>query len=98
MTEPTDPYVDEVRRKARRLARGRAPQQSVWVALARAGAVGWQLVLPLVAGAVAGSAAGRATGWKAAPLIGLLTGLVLGLWQAAHAIARGIEPDDEEPG
>lgn len=90
MTEP-DPFVEEVRRKAARMARARRDQRGIWATLARAGSVGWQLALPLVAGAVGGRALALWTGVGALALVGLALGLAGGLWGAWRAISASTE-------
>ncbi len=92
----TDPYADEVRRKAERLARARRDRRSVWVALGHAGTFGWQLALPLLAGALLGRALAEATGAPGVTLAGIAIGLILGLWAAGRGLAASLRDDDEE--
>ncbi|MCA9494326.1 MAG: AtpZ/AtpI family protein [Myxococcales bacterium] len=95
VSPPDDPYLEEVRRKAERMSRARGQQRHFWTALIRAGAIGWQLALPLVAGAVGGHALSRAIGQKWPALTGLLLGLVFGIWQAGVAIQRATRDAEE---
>ena len=88
---PEDSYVEQVQRKASRMVRARKEKRSVWVAFAQVGTIGWQFVLPLVAGTLGGAALGRLTGWQWPRLAGLLLGLALGLWGASRAIRAGLE-------
>lgn len=96
MTELDDEErtVDEVRRKAARMRRARQEQTSIWLVLGRAGAVGWQLALPLAGGALGGHALARATGVRAFAIAGLLLGLVVGGWGAWRAIRSSL-PEDQ---
>lgn len=85
---------EEVRTKARRMARARRQPFRLWRSLAHAGVLGWMFVLPLVAFALLGRWAATATGIRALSLLGLLVGLVTGAAGAWRAIQRAmVEPD-----
>lgn len=85
MTEK-DPYVDEVKAKAERMAKARRDKGSFWSTLALAGSVGWQLALPLAVGAVGGHALARRFDDVRLALAGLLLGLVAGLLGGGRAL------------
>ncbi|MCB9691163.1 MAG: AtpZ/AtpI family protein [Alphaproteobacteria bacterium] len=93
MTEPEDPYVETVRRKAERMARARQDRTSVWVVLARAGSLAWQFVLLLVGCTLLGRLVGRALASDVPTLVGLATGLALGLWQASRTLRQSLEDE-----
>lgn len=98
MSEPSDQYREEVRAKADRMARAQRERQPVWSALAQAGTIGWQLALPIVAGAAIGHTIQMHTGDLRYAIGGLLLGLAVGGWGAYRAIQGFLASIPEPPG
>lgn len=87
----------ELERKVERMRRARARRGTAWMSLAHVGALGWMLVLPVVAGAVVGSFVARrvASPWPA--VLGLLLGLLVGGYVVWRSVARSLRASDDEP-
>ena len=85
------PASDVVRRKAARMAEARGAARSFWQQVARIGAFGWLVVLPVAAGAIGGRFLARWTGHKSLALAGIFLGLVIGAWVAWRQIRQSIE-------
>lgn len=86
-----DEYVREVREKARRLARARRQEGSLWRHVAHVGSLGFVFVLPLVAGAALGRLVAQRTGQSGFAVALLLVGLVVGAFASWRLIRLSLE-------
>lgn len=104
MTEPEDPALAGIRRRARQLKRGRRSGYSPLRGLGAFGVIGWSVTLPAVGGALLGmwlnKVAARDFSWTIALMLG---GLVLGMvfavqWIAGEnrAVQQEYEPEAEQ--
>lgn len=74
--------------------RSRTVWRAAWADALRATSVGWELALPLGAGALAGSWLERRFGMGYQVTVGLVAfGLLVGLYNAGRTIGREIERD-----
>ncbi|MDY0274148.1 MAG: F0F1 ATP synthase subunit [Desulfomicrobium sp.] len=99
MTEPEDPALASIRRRARQLKRGRRSRYSPLHGLGAFGVIGWSVTLPAVGGALLGLWLNRVVprdfSWAIALMLG---GLVLGMVFAVQWIAgenRAVQQEHE---
>lgn len=79
----------KVTRRAQRMDAGRKRARGFWSGLGLVGAVGWMLVLPMVAGGFAGHVADLHTGSGVTfALAGLLLGLCIGAYTVWRYVIR----------
>lgn len=95
---PDDELARRIARADARRRRARAePRSSLWTMAARVGAMGWLVVLPMVAGAGAGHLLDRRLGsgvtWALALMsLGLLAG-GYGMWRSLREVTPSTEED-----
>ena len=93
-----DPALEQVRRKAARMLRGRRPQPTVWRYLAQVGVLGWLFILPVVGLAALGRWIGRVLGEPRLALAGLLAGLALGASLVWRSVQRSLSDNEDAEG
>lgn len=87
---------EAVRRKARRMAAGRARRESPFRHLLHVGALGWMFVLPVVAGAFAGRALATATGRAAYGVGPLAAGIAIGAYIVWRQVRQSLRDDADQ--
>ncbi len=95
-TETEEREVDTVRRKAKRMARGRDQPPGFWRQLGSVGVLGWVFVLPIVAFMGFGHWIGRRYSSIVPALIGGAIGVASGAWGVWRAVQRDLRQEDEK--
>jgi ATP synthase protein I len=88
-------FPQEVRRKAARMARGRARGATPWRHLVHVGVLGWMFILPVVGGAFLGGALARITGRAMFAIGPLLLGVAAGAYGVWRQVRGSLRDDDE---
>ncbi|MCA9623429.1 MAG: AtpZ/AtpI family protein [Myxococcales bacterium] len=88
----------ELERKVERMRRARQRKGTAWMSLVHVGALGWMLVLPVLAGVGIGYVFAKRFGhpWPAA--LGLALGLCVGVYVVWRSVDRSLAEDDDEGG
>jgi len=90
-----DEAKPELERKVARMRRARRRKGTAWTTLVHVGALGWMLVLPVLAGVALGYPLAKRLGHPWPAMLGLLLGLVVGVYVVWRSVSRSFQADED---